>query len=156
MSDELTEKFFAPCHHQQIFTIEPHGDGQTLYFGRCNHYHGYNLCAVDEVSYNALEILNKPLEQKAELEAENAKLKAIEVRYWEYVELYTRMAEAYSTLKKRVEELEADNERLRQTVTGCRKIFHQYLRKTKQVRLDLLAAEVKIRSLSQQGTKATQ
>ena len=50
------------------FSIEPHGDGQVLYYGRCNCKHGYNLCRVDDVSYNALEILNAPLARVEELE----------------------------------------------------------------------------------------
>lgn len=46
----------TPCELK--YTIEPHGDGLTLYWGRCNCRHGYNLAQVSEVSANALEILN--------------------------------------------------------------------------------------------------
>lgn len=72
MSD--IDEFFKPCDHPQRFTIEPHGDGMTLYFGRCGHFHGYNLGAITDISFNALEILNKPLEEKAGLDKRIAEL----------------------------------------------------------------------------------
>ena len=43
-----------PCGCPYVYTIE----SDTLFYGRCNHRHGYNLCRVSEVSYNMLEILN--------------------------------------------------------------------------------------------------
>jgi len=47
------------CTCELKFSIEPHGDGYALYFGRCNHRHGLNLLHITELSYNAGDILKK-------------------------------------------------------------------------------------------------
>jgi hypothetical protein len=52
------------CDCKDRFTIEPHGEGLTLYYGRCDHKHGYNLGEIREPSYNALSVLNGPIEER--------------------------------------------------------------------------------------------
>jgi hypothetical protein len=34
------------------YTIEPHGDGYALYYGRCACRHGYNLANMTEPAFN--------------------------------------------------------------------------------------------------------
>ncbi len=55
---ELKAKDMNICECEDKFTIEEHGGGEVLYFGRCDHKHGFNLCHVTEKSYNILDILN--------------------------------------------------------------------------------------------------
>lgn len=43
---------FLDCKCEQIYTVEPHGDGFVLYYGRCNHRHGYNLVYLKEPAIN--------------------------------------------------------------------------------------------------------
>ncbi len=47
----------APCRLKQIvkfcpcvdkYSIEKHGKGYALYYGRCQHRHGFNLCLLSE------------------------------------------------------------------------------------------------------------
>jgi hypothetical protein len=38
--------------HEDKFTIEPHGDGYALYFGRSNTRHGYNLIYLNDPAFN--------------------------------------------------------------------------------------------------------
>ena len=40
------------CDCKSVYSIEPHGDAHTLYFGRCNHRHGYNLAKISDLSHN--------------------------------------------------------------------------------------------------------
>jgi len=40
------------CDCESNYSIEPHGENYVLYFGRCNHRHGYNLAALSELSDN--------------------------------------------------------------------------------------------------------
>lgn len=49
MSDFL--KLFE-CKCEPKYTIEPHGAGFALYYGRCNHRHGYNLINMVEPAWN--------------------------------------------------------------------------------------------------------
>lgn len=45
--------FFHKCKKcEPRYTIEPHGDGYALYYGRCNHRHGYNLINMVEPAFN--------------------------------------------------------------------------------------------------------
>ena len=69
-TDTWAVGFVCPCDNCQKFitatwrfTIEPHGNSEVLYYGRDQWHHGYNLATVNEVSYNALPILNKPINQ---------------------------------------------------------------------------------------------
>ena len=73
---ELKASDFDICDCKDEFTIEPHGDGEVLYFGRCNHKHGFNLCHVTEKSHNVLEILNTRTTPKAQI---TSGLKSMEV-----------------------------------------------------------------------------
>ena len=41
-----------PCTCAVKYTIELHGDGYALYYGRCNHRHGYNLINMAEPAFN--------------------------------------------------------------------------------------------------------
>jgi len=40
------------CDCKSTYSIEPHGDAYALYFGRCNHAHGYNLATISDISFN--------------------------------------------------------------------------------------------------------
>lgn len=40
------------CDCKDEYSIEPHGDAYALYFGRCNHKHGYNLAKISDCSHN--------------------------------------------------------------------------------------------------------
>jgi hypothetical protein len=40
------------CTCEDRYTIEPHGDGFALYYGRCKHRHGWNLVYLNEPSFN--------------------------------------------------------------------------------------------------------
>lgn len=46
------EALFEPCKCEAKYTIEPHGDGYALYYGRCNHRHGYNLAYITDPALN--------------------------------------------------------------------------------------------------------
>lgn len=54
------------CDCPTLFSIEPHGEHQVLYLGRCNHQHGYNLLTISDVAYNCnlQELLHKLNSQK--------------------------------------------------------------------------------------------
>ena len=43
---------FEPCKCDAQYTIELHGDGYALYYGRCHHRHGYNLINMVEPACN--------------------------------------------------------------------------------------------------------
>lgn len=43
---------FFECNCENKYTIEPHGDGYVLYYGRCQHRHGYNLVYLKEPAFN--------------------------------------------------------------------------------------------------------
>lgn len=49
---ESWEKWFKPCTCEARYTIEPHGSGYALYYGRCVHRHGYNLINMVEPAWN--------------------------------------------------------------------------------------------------------
>jgi hypothetical protein len=40
--------FTFSCQCEKKYTIEVHGDGFVLYYGRCPHEHGYNLATIME------------------------------------------------------------------------------------------------------------
>lgn len=63
------EMFTCKCRDR--YSIEEHGhdNGYALYFGRCDHKHGYNLCHLSDFDYKGketrekiVEALNKTLE----------------------------------------------------------------------------------------------
>lgn len=43
---------FGKCDCEARYTIEPHGEGYALYYGRCPHRHGYNLVNMVEPAFN--------------------------------------------------------------------------------------------------------
>jgi hypothetical protein len=43
---------FCECKCAAQYTIEPHGEGYALYYGRCVHRHGYNLVNMVEPAWN--------------------------------------------------------------------------------------------------------
>lgn len=43
---------FGECECAAQYTIEPHGSGYALYYGRCTHRHGYNLINMVEPAWN--------------------------------------------------------------------------------------------------------
>lgn len=49
---DMEKYFLDECHCKQKYTIEPHGDVYALYYGRCGHRHGFNLCHISEVAHN--------------------------------------------------------------------------------------------------------
>lgn len=52
MTEENKILKLLECKCEAKFTIEPHGDGYALYYGRCNHRHGYNLVNMVEPAFN--------------------------------------------------------------------------------------------------------
>jgi hypothetical protein len=50
MSDMI--KDILTCNCKEGYTIEKHGDDYALYFGRCNHKHGYNLAKISDIAHN--------------------------------------------------------------------------------------------------------
>lgn len=56
--------FIMECKCGDKYSIESHGNGYALYFGRCPHRHGYNLMHITEVTREGLlshieKLLNK-------------------------------------------------------------------------------------------------
>ena len=43
---------FESCTCESRYSIEPHGDGYALYYGRCGHRHGHNLINMVEPAWN--------------------------------------------------------------------------------------------------------
>jgi hypothetical protein len=43
---------FEPCKCENAYSIEPRGEGHVLYYGRCNHRHGYNLVELHGPAFN--------------------------------------------------------------------------------------------------------
>jgi galactokinase len=41
------------CHCIDRYSIEPHGNAFALYYGRCGHRHGYNLCKLSDFDIHA-------------------------------------------------------------------------------------------------------
>lgn len=52
MTEEIDFTDFLDCKCEQTYTVEPHGDGFVLYYGRCNHRHGSNLVYLKEPAFN--------------------------------------------------------------------------------------------------------
>jgi hypothetical protein len=46
ISEALVDLFECRCVEK--YSIEPHGKGHALYYGRCNHKHGYNMMYITE------------------------------------------------------------------------------------------------------------
>ena len=46
MKDVL--KDLLECHCKDRYSIEPHGDGYAIYWGRCQHRHGANIAHLTE------------------------------------------------------------------------------------------------------------
>jgi hypothetical protein len=46
------QALFEECKCEMKYSIGPHGDGYALYYGRCNHRHGYNLINMVEPAWN--------------------------------------------------------------------------------------------------------
>ena len=49
------------CDCEERYSIEPHGDGYAIYFGRCMHKHGYNLAQITECDPKILPLIEKGL-----------------------------------------------------------------------------------------------
>ena len=41
-----------PCECEALYSIEIHGEGYALYYGRCDHRHGWNLANIVEPAWN--------------------------------------------------------------------------------------------------------
>ena len=46
------EELLKPCACEEKYSISPHGEGYALYYGRCDHRHGYNLAYITEPTFN--------------------------------------------------------------------------------------------------------
>jgi hypothetical protein len=46
------KELLNPCNCEFRYTIESHGPGYALYYGRCRHRHGYNLINMLEPAWN--------------------------------------------------------------------------------------------------------
>lgn len=44
----IFEGVLEECQCLSLFSIEEHGPGHAIYFGRCKHKHGYNIAFVTE------------------------------------------------------------------------------------------------------------
>jgi hypothetical protein len=51
-NEDAWAELLKPCTCENKYTIEPHGEGYALYYGRCNHRHGYNLVNMVEPAFN--------------------------------------------------------------------------------------------------------
>ena len=40
------------CNCESTYTIEEHGDGHVIYYGRCSCRHGYNLVYLNDLAFN--------------------------------------------------------------------------------------------------------
>ncbi|MFT5760522.1 MAG: hypothetical protein ACI9LM_005309 [Alteromonadaceae bacterium] len=49
---DIEQPLIKICDCISKYSIEPHGYAHALYFGRCNHKHGYNLAKISECSDN--------------------------------------------------------------------------------------------------------
>lgn len=45
-------ELLKPCKCEWRYSVRPHGDEYALYYGRCDHRHGYNLAYISEVAFN--------------------------------------------------------------------------------------------------------
>ena len=53
------------CQCKQKYSIEPHGKGHALYFGRCTHKHGSNILSITECSRkDILQMIEDKLNNK--------------------------------------------------------------------------------------------
>jgi hypothetical protein len=48
----MTNPFECDNKCEEQYTIEPHGEGYALYYGRCACRHGYNLANMVEPAWN--------------------------------------------------------------------------------------------------------
>lgn len=56
------------CNCKEHYTIEPHGKGYAIYWGRCMHKHGYNLALITECNREDLiEFFEKSLNEAINL-----------------------------------------------------------------------------------------
>ena len=46
------------------YSIEPHGDGYTLYHGRTPFHHGYNIGHLTEISQKTIDMIVAALNRK--------------------------------------------------------------------------------------------
>lgn len=46
------KSLFEECRCEASYSIEKHGNGYALFYGRCNHRHGYNLVYMVEPAFN--------------------------------------------------------------------------------------------------------
>lgn len=40
------------CNCEAKYTIEPHDEEYALFYGRCDHHHGYNLAYITGTAWN--------------------------------------------------------------------------------------------------------
>jgi len=49
------------CDCETVYTVEEHGDSYAIYYGRCNHKHGYNLGLLTETSPDVVTAIEESL-----------------------------------------------------------------------------------------------
>lgn len=62
MNEKVLDKKFCSCIDK--YSIEEHGKGYALYYGRCQHRHGYKLCLLSEFDAEGkqtLELIERAL-----------------------------------------------------------------------------------------------
>lgn len=63
-NSDLTE--LLECRCADIYSIEPCGPGHALYFGRCQHRHGYRVLQITECNRSdILKMIEKKLNDQA-------------------------------------------------------------------------------------------
>jgi hypothetical protein len=50
------------CNCKDEYSIESHGKDYVLYFGRCDHRHGFNLCTLSDFDIDGELTRNKIVE----------------------------------------------------------------------------------------------
>lgn len=50
MNQKALDKKFCSCIDK--YSIEEHGKGYALFYGRCQHRHGYKLCLLSEFDFD--------------------------------------------------------------------------------------------------------
>lgn len=53
------------CNRIDKYSIEPHGDGYAIYYGRCLHRHGYNLAHLTGCEEKFIQIIENALNEKS-------------------------------------------------------------------------------------------
>ena len=61
---EIEEILNLYCNCEQKYSIEPHGKGWAIYWGRCEHRHGANIAHITECHRDLIKLIESKLNQK--------------------------------------------------------------------------------------------